>query len=897
MLTSDIEAYLKGEKRELPSSEDFKEIAEYLFSMYKWVSIPYIITTSQDGDGLKKNLVATIKWKNTSYLNPPSLEKIKKADWQKANALALATGIVSGNLVAVDLDDAEKSKDVVEEIRQKYPVLVSRTRRGFHLIFTVTSKKDIPPTRSNVGDGKYGMIDTRGNGGIIVFPPSYYLDPAKQSVLWRYKLIHIPPNFRPLTHDEYDSLKKILHILDYNQSAPQVLNLPQPATVERTVSERLDKDSLVDVLRNYWVAGTRHQLTWYLALWLRSAGVSESDAIAIVKEIAEMAKDTEIEDRARAVKDAYESADLYGTYFSSLYGTMKSIGQTVGMDVRSDYFKLVDAIGHPSKYFGEPKAYRMGYNKYIFVDPTVGEVWRYKYIVGMDKKTKEDVKKFVPDVAIFYGYPLFIVRVKTPYGKEFWKVKWGVKRGKVYEFEGDVSRIVNMMKKKTLVLKEDLARDTLSRILTSAETYGLEYSEIGGNPGFYIYNDKLMTIGVNLPSYSEDLLHTSVQTLDIIYDYFSHVPEHFATVVKWGLLAPFSFAIKQKGGKFLPWLYLFGQSNTGKTTLGEVVLSMWGVADQAHEKTSQSAATPPRLGRALEQDTFPILINEYGAVLNEKFGIAEMVKNAIEGTVSRERMEGVEDMHTFYALAPAMLTSQRAIPEDTALKRRMFLVAFGFNHVRRAEQIEYFRENILPLFPRLCYIGAWIADRIQEDPSLLSRDWMEVADELLVGLYRAVGRDPPEWAKKWLPFDWIEDMENEAPMRVRQAMANDVFNGFRKIGVSLRDNSFEDVVRTALQTGAVPWAAYGDRSNRVYITRDFMSRIQAVLGDQPLSALPELIGQEKWEYTMQKIDKKTVRVISVPFEDFIGFLKPVVGSETVKDEKKEDKLKIDEWEV
>ncbi len=892
MFTSDIKAYLTGERRELPTPDALKEIAKYLFKTYGWVSIPYVISTKyKDGkDGIQKDMFGTFSWKNTDYIKKPSLKQIENAPWDRANAIALATGTVSGNLVAIDLDDGKKVEGLIEELTQRYPIFVSKTRRGYHLIFTVMNENDIPPTKSNVGDVHYGLIDTRGNGGIIIFPPSYYFDPNSKELLWRYKLIYTPSLFRPLTHDEWESIQKVLRIFQtqkvYNQ---------KNITLVETTHTSTELEQVISVLKPYWVEGNRHELTWFLSLWLRSANVSKEKTRELIKKIVKLAGDDELKDRLRTVEDAYENADLYGFYGGSLFGLMSNIAPSLNLDAKSDYFKLVEIIKHPSRYFREPKAYRMGFNKYIFVDPVGGEVWRYKFI---DDKI-ENKKKFVPDTAIFYGFPLYITRVETPYGVEFWRIKWVTKNGKEFTFEGDVNQIVSVMKKETLVLKEDSAKDTLSRILTAADSYGLVYKEIGGQPGFYIVNDKLMPIDVKLPSYTIDNLRASVGALNKIADYFSHTPAHFATVIKWGLLAPFSFAIKQKTKNFLPWLYLFGQSNTGKTTLGQIVLFMWGVKDTKHERTSQAAATPPRLANILGQDTFPVLINEYGDILNEKFGMAEMIKNAIESTISRERMQGVDTMVTFYALAPAMLTSQRATPNDIALKKRMYLIAFGFNHVRKHKQILEFQKEIEPLFPQLVYIGAWVADKIQEDPSMLNLDWRKVADDLLQQLYHTVGMDVPNWAGEWLPFDWFEDMENEAPRRVRQAMAEDVFQGFRKAGISLKDNSFETAVKMAINTGAIQWAAYGERSERVYITKELMTKIKDVLGDQPLSALPELVGRKSWEYSLQKIDGKMVRVVAIPFSDFVNFLKPSVDGEEVKEDidGKSDLLDYEEWEV
>ncbi len=56
--------------------------------------------------------------------------------------------------------------------------------------------------------------------------------------------------------------------------------------------------------------------------------------------------------------------------------------------------------------------------------------------------------------------------------------------------------------------------------------------------------------------------------LDELAEWFKHAKDRFATVIKWGVIAPFIYAMKQRG-KWVPWLYLYGASNVGKTTLGK----------------------------------------------------------------------------------------------------------------------------------------------------------------------------------------------------------------------------------------------------------------------------------------------------------------------------------------
>ena len=89
--------------------------------------------------------------------------------------------------------------------------------------------------------------------------------------------------------------------------------------------------------------------------------------------------------------------------------------------------------------------------------------------------------------------------------------------------------------------------------------------------------------------------------------------EVFPTFLKWGIMAPFSYMLKQiDGEQWMPWLFPYGWTNTGKTTNGKIVLAIWKKHKDKtkHDIGFSAADNVARFARAISYNTYPVLINE-----------------------------------------------------------------------------------------------------------------------------------------------------------------------------------------------------------------------------------------------------------------------------------------------
>lgn len=122
----------------------------------------------KDSEDAKRPLIS--EWQKVKATE--TLVKQWYKEWPVAN-VGLRTGVDSGTLV-LDIDGLKGSQSM--QNKELPPTWIARTRRGFHHYFKwMDQLGDVPTTKVGILPG----IDTRGNGGYVVAPPSLYYDGAK----------------------------------------------------------------------------------------------------------------------------------------------------------------------------------------------------------------------------------------------------------------------------------------------------------------------------------------------------------------------------------------------------------------------------------------------------------------------------------------------------------------------------------------------------------------------------------------------------------------------------------------------------------------------------------------------------------------------------------------------
>ena len=423
------------------------------------------------------------------------------------------------------------------------------------------------------------------------------------------------------------------------------------------------------------------------------------------------------------------------------------------------------------------------------------------------------------------------------------------------------------------------------------------------NPGFY-YNtttDKITAVKriVAIPS-SEEMAKATKVLHELTY-FFKDELETLATVFKWGLVAEFSYAMKQ-AGKWLPWLYLKGSAGSGKTTMGKVILYIWSVPTPENNIGGSSFDTVARLGAKISQSCDPILVNEPAAVFNRN-STKEMVKVSVESTVGRSKYRG-SYMGGIPAFSPVIFTANQYLPEDDALIRRLYVLSFSYNQRKSEAQKKNFEDKfhintpVISSLTNLKYYGQFAAYTICNDPGLLLDDWQVTADTIVSKFYDTMGVDVPEWLNLWSESESLDDLDDTQREDIRNFFVSEFNQARKKINTydtygnktnstldveeATTSGDFTEINWSIVNNRMLPWAIPKTSKNGTkYIC--MTQGLRKAIGSQldfcsDLKSIGELLG---WQYQAVQLgdEKRIMKVLKVKFDDFMNFLYPNIDME------------------
>jgi hypothetical protein len=413
-----------------------------------------------------------------------------------------------------------------------------------------------------------------------------------------------------------------------------------------------------------------------------------------------------------------------------------------------------------------------------------------------------------------------------------------------------IEDIVAYLLESGLVIANRLVKDALPALfnayIQSGEAVvksGVEY------PGFYRKGDgSIDLVKYELEEVSVDDLRSSLILLEKLGDSFSGQKTKLAHTLKWGLIAPFSFILKQNGC----WLILYGKAGSGKTTIADIVLYLWGSPESGvNDLGGSSFNTEARMGEKLRGSTFPVVVNEPGGVF-EKPALVELLKTAIESTTSRGRFEG-RSYKSLLALAPVIFTSNLTPPCDDALLRRLECISFSYAERKSEDEKEKFRPDFRGddkngcCFHALKPLAQFVVCEIVKDPSLLDMDWRQLTNMLVKRVYKNVDLVMPVWLSGWSVTESLVDNDELLVERVRVFLQKEINRAYNQ-SKSSNLHILEDVDRRILHVLSghlIPWM-FSSRNDKVYLTSGFLDALKQYSGmDDSLKSLAEMLG---WEY-------------------------------------------------
>lgn len=570
----------------------------------------------------------------------------------------------------------------------------------------------------------------------------------------------------------------------------------------------------------------------------------------------------------------------------------KEILIKAGVDDEDKADEIISTL-RESVFDSEVLVCEMGDYLHAIVDKTRGLTLRreVKLVNGRDYSRDKRILTVAPMKVTIYDSPL-------PDEPRRFRITFKSMSGKQFSLGPDLlPNIIESLNDQGYCIHSNTAREVIPAVLNEYEVMGLaEVKDEVDYPGFY-YNartDKVPAVKWEPKGVDPERLKRSIEVLDSFGGYYDGVKDKLATVMKWGLLAPFSYAMKQRGN-WMEWLYLYGAAGSGKTTMAWIPLYLYldDKMMKEQEVGGGNIDTPARLGNILRRTTFPTIVNEPGGALN-KPSVVEMIKTSVQGTVSRGKYVRRSYVN-IPALSPIVFTSNHYLPLDDALLRRMRVLRFTYNErkVDDPTRIEEFNRTFMVERPgqsplrALREMGAFVYREISENPDLLDEDWTETADHLLKLMdadLQEVGGEIPSWLWGWNESNPLQAYDEDHREKVRITIVEAVNRHAR--GVRWRDEDdapvgdhatlftenyeeFGERVRNVLQANLIPWMIMvGDK---VGFTSGLSEELRRRDVSMDMKSLAELMG---WEYTVRKIGGRSMRIILLDREELVRFLYP-----------------------
>ena len=799
----------------------------------------------------------------------------------------------------------------------------SKCRHGEHefelsgdyrgIAYAVLVPRDCEPRKYKFLDG---AVELRLRGYELI-PPSRH--PSGVQYEWVNQPIGSDGLFHPPVELTCEEFRQLINALEGGAAG-------KPG-VEEAGEERprvLSDDKLLrlkELIKPAYRPGARHDLVLSLSGWCAKARVHPISCIKLVKMLIDETQDKEARDRLSAVIYSYKKAginiDEFAREIEELtgvkpYGLEKEIpqervrGKSGVQEILESVLgeeralaiinEIQEILGSASPYSGDSVIALLDYEKQLYA---VNNISR-KVIVRAVRtdngfRYKERVVAAAITNVVVYDDPINGIRKYTV-------TLEGDSLKEPKTIEGvTIEELIARLRLLNLVLNKRLVDDVVAAVLDAFITRGrAEVRREVDADGFFLINNELVIHGFT-PECIEEETRKALEFLNELGSkWFGDMADKFATAVKWGAAAPFSYVAKQLS-YYYRGMFLVGPPGTGKTTLGKIPLSMWGVATPGEGLSGANVDTVARLGEVLRRGTFPVLINEAGALL-ENDSVYEMIKNAIESTIARGKV--MYGQYTLIpALAPLVLTANDSktiarVASDYAILRRFYVLVTRVGEVRKIALKEEFEKSIRPRIENneLSPIGRCIAAEViglfrANGPDLFRREPLELGEILLGRVYQRVGLEPPAWLRL-KAVESEEKTQEEVIEAGRERFLAAFINYINRLytnnakvieagGYSTTLQTVADRLDALLRVQAIP-GMYLKKSRdkgieEVVITREFLNQIQ--MSDINLPSLEDLFKDYDWRYTEVKISGRVIRGVVVPLEKLKNSLEDLFNEE------------------
>ena len=456
-----------------------------------------------------------------------------------------------------------------------------------------------------------------------------------------------------------------------------------------------------------------------------------------------------------------------------------------------------------------------------------------------------------------------------------------------------LDEVVTYLKDRSLVYMSTKTTEVLSIMISAFETNGQLITKYDiDTPGFYFIEGKIKQYNSNNtknyahPKPTFDQTKTCCELIDILQLKFKN-KDVLPTILKWSSIAPFNYILKQVHKKWMKWLYPYGWSNTGKSTLGDICCCVWNRYEDKDAVLSFTAVdTKARLGEALSKSTYPLVVNEVGQLNDEHRNkdMVEMIKTAITDLNARKKFVNKTIYTDIPSFSPCILTGNSVPPNDTGFKRRIIPIIFTekdqYSEVEIKEFEKLFHERVKH---ELRYLGDFAVNYIMEHQQELlldgKKDWKEVAEIILTEMYKSIDREPPEFIKFFEKESQLEDSKEDIDLLFRNFLLKQVNETYNKYYRNIeKDNivshlPFSNRLNFCLENHLIPFLNLVtiDGTSLIVITSDLIHELKQKISQ--ISSLNEVASIiEGFKFGQKRIGGKNAKTAYGTKDDLLKFL-------------------------
>ncbi|MGC2383011.1 MAG: hypothetical protein WA631_07890, partial [Nitrososphaeraceae archaeon] len=471
-----------------------------------------------------------------------------------------------------------------------------------------------------------------------------------------------------------------------------------------------------------------------------------------------------------------------------------------------------------------------------------------------------------------------------------YEIEFETPRGQILKIEPKtIEGILSELRSKALVYKLRIAEEALPAILNAYERDGkmIIKREIE-TAGFYIIDDKVQAFKADHAQPAPEELRHCARFLNDLLTRFKR-KEVISTFIRWGVISPFSFVLKQLDldENWLPWIYAYHQTNTGKTTCGRIVLAIWRKHKdrRKHDIGFASADNVARFGRAISYNTYPVLINEVHLDENnpKDKSIIEFIKHAVQNQTGRSRLSDRTNSEYISALSPCILTGNPSPPSDPAFRRRFILCDFTKDDEPTEEEKREFQKLLTNNMNKLGALGDFAANYVLNNSNVLNIYWKEASKLILTEFYKAAGVEVPEWIGYFIPeVDHASDQEDEQIQQIHAFFINEVNNSFSrhyrtlksyddiKEDQTLKNTKFLNRLLFCIENDLIPFLNR-KKDGEIVVLQSVLSELKKQRINH-VNTLSELARMLQGEVKPVKLNGRTVRLIVLSFNSLVDFL-------------------------